>query len=1330
LAGIAMTEPTQDPAERGAFHRPPRKFPPAVRTDEVVIARPPTLGQRGVGLVQLLMPVLGTLGIVAFAVVVPNKLFLIVAGAFLAISLASVALTYVTQRRSGKKSARRQRLLYREHLVKREDLLGQIVAQQREAAERLYPDPPRLAGVITGRDQLWERRPADADFLAFRLGRAPLPLACPLRLDEGEDPMTEYEPDLHDEGRDLIDRWRTVDRLPVVTSLAEVNVLTLTGRRTRLLGVARSIVVQAGALRAPTDLRVMVSFAPTAEREWAWLKWLPHARATPGAGDDDAGPGLLLATTAEELGHLLEKQVQPRLEQLRRIEATAVDAVAAAIDAPELLLILDGYHAGDIIARLPLVREVEARGRRLKVRVISLVADGAPEPSEASLRLSVSARGPAVLERTGVRGDQIDAITIDELDAPAAETIARALAPLRLDQSATGIDLNSQVRLTDLFRDEDGSLCAPIGLAEDGTRLVLDLKQPAEGGMGPHGLIVGATGSGKSELLRTIVAGLAAAHGPDELSFVLVDFKGGAAFAELARLPHVAGMITNLRDDLSLVDRMHDALFGEQERRQSLLRAAGNVDDIGAYRALRRTQPQLEPLPHLLVIVDEFGELLANRPDFIDLFEAIGRVGRSLGMHLLLSSQRLEEGRLRGLEGHLRYRICLRTFSAQESKAVLGTPDAYLLPPYPGVGYLSVDTDLYRRFKTALITMPAEQPGPERRQAIRPFTVAAPLTDVASPSGDVGAGPTDLDVLVDRLSHTTGGGRVHQVWLPPLPAQLPLAAVLGTSPWWERHVADEPGGLRACVGLLDLPAAQRQDPLLLELGGGGGHAIIVGAPQTGKSTLLATLLASLLVVYPPSTLQAYLIDLGGGLLGRFAAAPHVGGVAGKATPDRIATMVRQMRALLDEREQAFRESGIDSMAAARARCRAGDLSPETAADVLLVVDNWGALTRQHEELAEELTTLATAGLQYGVHLIASAGRWADVKPAIRDAFGTRLELRLNDPTESDFGRRVADAVPANVPGRGVTAQGLHFQVAESGPDRTAQGAGLGEVVESLAVSLRRHWTGPPASAVRELPERVWRDELAAPSGAGIVLGLAELTLAPVEIDFIRSDQHLLALGDPGSGRTCLLRSVAESLAERFTPEQAELIVVDFRRGLDDLRDLRLPLQVASRPPQAGQLVGALQEAVKRRLLALDESGADPASRVVYVLIDDYELVAGTPMNPLAGLGEIIAAGPDAGVHVVLARSATGMARAVIDPVLSRLLESGAPALLFSGDPYEGSLVRGERAQPLPAGRARLVRRGLRTQLVQLALPGRRLPEDSSSSQPVARGAHDIGAARE
>jgi DNA segregation ATPase FtsK/SpoIIIE-like protein len=326
---------------------------------------------------------------------------------------------------------------------------------------------------------------------------------------------------------------------------------------------------------------------------------------------------------------------------------------------------------------------------------------------------------------------------------------------LGLDQ-ATGL---STVTETWHTIDADSFLRVPIGVDPEMKPVLLDLKESAMNGMGPHGLLVGATGAGKSELLRTLVCGLALTHSPEALAFVLVDFKGGASFASLGALPHVAGVVTNLADDLALVDRILAALGGEQRRRQELLAAAGNLGNVREYRALRREgklPPDLQdqPLPQLLVILDEFAELLDQEPAFIDFFLTIGRVGRSLGIHLLLASQRLEEGKLRGLDTYLSYRLGLRTFSAVESRIVLGVPDAYSLPTAPGGGYLKVGSTSFERFQASYVSGPS-----------------------ASGSGSV------LDAVIAHLRDAAPP--VHQIWLAPLDAELPLDSVFGSVSRWD-----------------------------------------------------------------------------------------------------------------------------------------------------------------------------------------------------------------------------------------------------------------------------------------------------------------------------------------------------------------------------------------------------------------------------------------------------------------------------------------------------------------------------------------------------------------
>ena len=318
--------------------------------------------------------------------------------------------------------------------------------------------------------------------------------------------------------------------------------------------------------------------------------------------------------------------------------------------------------------------------------------------------------------------------TPDQIGSGEAAATCRAIAAIRMpDGGDADQPLTSSTGLTDLIGVADIRKLTPstswrprpardrlrvaIGVGTAGQAVELDIKEAAQGGMGPHGLIVGATGSGKSELLRTLVLGLAITHPPDLLNFVLVDFKGGATFNSLDGLPHTSAVITNLSDELGLVDRMKDAISGELNRRMELLRSAGNFASLRDYDQARALgAAELPTLPTLLIVVDEFSELLAAKPDFLDLFITMGRVGRSLGVHLLLASQRLEEGRLRGLDTYLSYRIGLKTFSVAESRIVLGVPDAFELPPAPGNGYLKFDTTGLVRFKSAYVSGPVRDP--------------------------------------------------------------------------------------------------------------------------------------------------------------------------------------------------------------------------------------------------------------------------------------------------------------------------------------------------------------------------------------------------------------------------------------------------------------------------------------------------------------------------------------------------------------------------------------------------------------------------------------------
>jgi DNA segregation ATPase FtsK/SpoIIIE, S-DNA-T family len=911
---------------------------------------------------------------------------------------------------------------------------------------------------------------------------------------------------------------------------------------------------------------------------------------------------------------------------------------------------------------------------RAEVPVEVVDLDGREVPSSSSTRSATRARLAEVVDAIVASG----ATAAPPLDAAIAREAEQAPV-LQLTDLVGGpvADLDVAGRRTA----RADPLVVQVGAGAGGREVTLDLREAAQGGDGPHGVLIGATGSGKSELLRTVLASLVLDHGPDELALVLVDFKGGATFAPFASLPHVAGVITNLADDLAMIDRTQAALAGEMRRRQEVLSAHGQPSLV-AYAERRRGDPSLPALPSLLVVVDEFAELLTERPEFLETLNTIGRVGRSLGVHLLLASQRLEEGRLRGLDSHLRYRLALRTFNAADSRAVLGSTQAAELPSAPGAGYLQRDGQL-TRFQAAYV------------------------------SGATADGRTELDELVDRL-HEVEDERVHQVWLPPLPAVVPLDHVLGgvdvdTSrglhpPHWPGT-----GQLLVPVGITDQPARQRQAAHVLDLSGGGGNVLVLGAPRTGRTTTLRTLVAALALTHTPLEAQVYGIDHGGGGLEALTGLPHVGSVAGRRDLELTRRLVRHVRGVLAWREARFERDRVDSIAAYREARATGRITDDPFGDVVLVIDGWTSFRNDLPDLEPIVAELVARGLGYGVHVWLSASRSLDLRAGLRDGLGTTIELRISEPIETTVDRKAAAAVPSE-PGRGLAPGGDHLKVAlpridgEETPGTEA--AGLADLVARTAAA----WSGPTAPPVRTLPQLVRFTDLPAPSAqepAGVPVGVEELGLAPLYLDLTGEEPHLLVLGDGESGRTTLLRTFLTGLAVRNTPDEARVVLIDHRRTLLGAVPDELLLAYAAAGPATTEIVERLRLTIEKRLPGSDVTAQQLRDRSwwegpeLYVVVDDADLLPSGASNPLAPLAEHLPQARDVGVHLIVARRTSGTARA-FDPVLQRLRELGTQGLLLSGDRAEGPLLHGIRAEELPVGRARLVRRRASPVQVQLA----------------------------
>jgi S-DNA-T family DNA segregation ATPase FtsK/SpoIIIE len=1246
-----------------------------------------------------------------YAAVSSNQVFLVLAIVMSGLMLAFVVVSYLLRRREAKKALRRKRRLYRRHLETCRNKLAEIADRQRAVLSFYHPDPPVLVAELVGSDRrTWERGRDDADFMQVRVGCGPVEHHAQPRLEKASDPLVEPAPDLLGEAEALVNEWQTLHGLPVAVDLASAGVLTVSGPTERTRAWARSVVTQLAVRCAPNDLRMAVSCSEGAAEEWAWAKWLPHTRDT--VLRDAATDRLTVVASITALGDVLEEHLTPRVAA-RHVLMAPGQVAEASIDEPEFLLVLDGFGPGDPRA-LPLLRDVMRDARSLRVSIIALVEDPHDEPSATAVRVLIDRRGRTVVEWTGRDGPPAHAgIDADQLTVGSAELAARALAPLRLDDgfaptgsAPTLLELLGLDKVQDIDwerewvpRSRARTMLAYLGLAEDGKPLWVDLKEHADHGMGPHGLIAGTNGSGKSELLKTMILSLAVTHSPEDLNVLFIDYKGGLAFDRLRHLPHCAGLITDLKTDSALARRARDALHGERVRRERLLLDAG-VDDPFEYRRMRDLDPSLPPLPELVIVVDEWTELLVAQPDFLASFTSVGRVGRALGMHLVLCSQSYTVGRLGDLESNVGYRIALRVASPAESKALLGRADAFKLRQ-PGSGILQVADSVFRYFQGVLATRDALPASAE--PAITPFGVRTDTTNVREPARER-SDPAQLREILNSLSARAGEQQARQLWLEPLDV-VAVDAITAEEAFWERTTG-RPTYVCATVGMLDLPELQRQVPHVLDFSGAHVHYAVAGAAKSGKTTLLATLFLSLCRAHDPAEINLYAIDLGDGALRAFEDLPHVGAVALAQERDLVRQVISHVHREIDVRREHFQRYGIDSMADARERRAQGD--PNAPPDIFLIIDGWPTLRQRFEALLGDVERIALEGSAFGVHLVAATDKWTTLG-RLQDAFTGCLELRLADPVaNSKFGQR---GLPHDEPGRGLAGVNLEMRVALPRLDGEGDVEGLAHAVRAAVTSIAAQWNGSSALQVRPLPRLIdRREDTAAPDAPGVSIGVSEIGLEPVTIDLTGTDPHLLIVGDRGTGRTNLLRLFVQQLVR--THREATIAIVDPRGTLSDLRSyVNNPSHYASTAQDAANLATGIAQYVNECV----EDGAritDGELTRTYLLIDDYDLLTsqGGPLEPLA---QVVSRGRDVGLHLVLVHRSSEAMRLSFEPLYGQLCGSQSPAVLLSGDPRAGVVVHGERAERLPPGRGRLIHGG-RSELVQsfLAEPASR-PADAA-----------------
>ncbi|MFX0579082.1 type VII secretion protein EccCa [Nocardia nepalensis] len=1179
-----------------------------------------------------------------------------------------------------------------------------------------HPGPHEIAGLIGGK-RMWEVQVASPQFLRVRVGRGRIANQVRVIVPEAA-PTSDLDPVGVVEVTRFAKAYSTVGGMPVAINLLSAPQVGIDGDTDAVAALIRAMIAEVVVLHGPDQIAVAAVLSDPDAPQWSWLKWLPH---TQHASDTDAiGSSRMVYRSVAEL----------RTKALAGLNRGPFSANSEpTLDRKHYLLIVDvGGSATD--------RDISGIDGCTWLRL-----GRADQTLPRALRFVVDA--DRALHEVTVRGLRRVGVA-DAMSVAAATALARNISPYRLstvveavvaDQASTGTSWEEMVGITDpgairverqwpRRRDGDRArLNIPFGHDPAGGLVHLDIKESAEEGMGPHGMCIGATGSGKSEFLRTLVLSAVATHSPDVLNLLLVDFKGGATFLGFDRLHHVTAVVTNMEEEADLVTRMEDVINGEMGRRQRILRDAGNFASVADYERAREQGAQLAPLPTLLIILDEFAELLEQHPNFSKLFVAIGRLGRSLRIHLLLASQKVPANRMGELEAHLSYRIALRTNQTSDSRDAIGTADAYHLPKKPGSGYLRVGSGDLQRFQAAYVGSPYAPPaqastaGAQRARRLggsyRPpqqFTAAhivearpAPVEPEPVVQQPETPDSEPVTVMETALQQLAGFGTpAHKMWLPPLTVPPTLDKLLS---------AVTPGSLHLPLAIVDKPRQQRQEVWSVDLSGAGGHVAVVGGPQSGKSTALQTLVMSAALTHTPEQVQFYCLDFSGGLSG-LRNVPHVGSVASARDVDRIRRTFALVTNLIASRQALFAELGIDSMREFRRRRSSPREAAELTArgdengDVFLVVDGWDigfAVTGPYfDEYLPVMESIALQGLNYGIHLVASSSRWAAIRPAIKDLLQTRLEMRLGDLTDTVFlgQRNVVAAIPPDRPGRCISNDALHMLTALPRTDGRGEAESAGAGLTAAINQLHQTYQGRRAPEVKLLPAQITLGEIlagrpqpATPAQRMVVpFGIRESDLQPAAVDFGVST-HLIVLGSSGSGKSTLLGALLESIRTQFTRDQARVLLIDYRRQhmdaipeeqsigyLTSERDLLDGL-----PPFAEKMRGRRPpDGVTSQQLKERSWWTGPE---IFVVIDDYHMVAQRGLrNPLEPLKDIIIDGRDTGLHVIVARNIAQADTAMYDNVLGQIKNLNSSGIIMDGSKLDGILIGDVKPMKQPVGR--------------------------------------------
>ena len=1335
------------------FNRQPRLRTP-LSTERVNLPAPPNVpaAPSGVSWLTIGLPLIATLlsVVVMFSVIGGNGAlsFLIFIPIMLATALASVLQAWLQKRDYRKQIASAQQA-YSDELQQASAKLQTLWQAEHQLRTRNDPDFGTLLQQAESQAaRLGERRPTDDDFLAIRIGTGNVPAAFQIEPPNVNPRPKEFASHLEFADK-LVQDYAQVAQCPLVLPLRNHSGIGFVGARDQVVPVVRALAAQVATLHWLSQVQFLVITPQQLQPEWQFLAALPHGR-------DWWHQGAGLASSAignTERFAALEAELQKRQQLFYANQHKSGGAGERAI-LPYLVVIVDHVHTSPVPPALKLLLE---KGRELAATALFIVERLTDVPSDCSAVVQVN--GTSLRYRaTGPEGKTWHG-DVDSVPLAQMERLANALGSIdwlreedvsQPPEKVTFLNLlgADSLEQLDVFSWWEGSypygyLRAPIGKTSRDAELIFDLND-TDGAHGPHGLIGGMTGSGKSELLRTIVLSLALTHHPYDLNFALIDYKGGATFNDLDQLPHTVGVITDIETYASYGERVILSLSSEIERRKRIVEQARAIFGFGRshideYRKLSVRRP----LPRLVVIFDEFASFKQKHPEESKMLIDIARQGRSLGVHMILATQNPRSAVDDQVRQNSTFRIALRVSEPSDSNELIGIPDAAFLTR--GRAYFFVRAPLLFQVAYGGAPYSARKLPDDAIVRILPNNrreILYPLDwNISAPAAPGAIEETESQAILTRIltvAETMGIQKLEPVWQEPLPERLYLPKVLHdvrrTSWDGKLWIPLEDVTPMIVLGRRDEPARQRQAYELFNPIENGGHILIFGSPGTGKSVLLQTIVMSLAMSHTPAEVNFYIADLAGQpTLSALAQLPHVGAVIRPTEIERLDRLFKFLRAEIEKRSEGLRQANAATIADYNRHAPEAARIPYT----FILLDNFGKLKSDSLEQAREVGRLANEGRPLGLYFIITANTDQDLFPDLMSNIPYKLTFKqvASPPPytalvgyisehryENEFG-------PQTHPGRGFLRGNppILFQAAlpVPGAEDAAQNRNLGQIVQAMRQAWHDALPAPVQALRRVIPlaefashnaDNGWRLNGTGISSYIAPIGQAYDSLRACEIELGGDGQIFMVIAyNPRMGKTTTLRTLALALAERYAPSQVNFVFLDHhKRAPEPLSGLPHTLPTPRRKDQVPRIIEKLRAEVERRRAALQNvTGELSDARLVSALgaalvlfIDDYPDFMnefGGDTNLQKDLLDILNKAREVNVYLVLSGNLSELPSDFQDPLLKRARSDGSGILLSARegiDSYKGARLSQPTVE-FPPGRGYFVRRG-QPRLIQVA----------------------------